>query len=377
MVGCYLSIRVLDMFCGVSAFRTAAESIGGFEFVGYCDNDPTAIAAYRTLYDTEGEYFCDDARKINTDELPDFDLLVGGFPCVAFSNAGQRRGFEDERGTLFFELARILKAKHPPFFCFENVPAILSFDDSKVFEAILSEVSELGYNVEWQSIDGSSYVPQSRKRVFIVGYLGDRCAGQVFPFIREGKTSVSELTYHEHQGQRVYASEGAAITLTAQGGGFAGKCGSYLVDMNDNSQITDIARCITARQDSGISHHKGEHSGVLVEYQEGVYPVINPDRENIRQNGPRVRPDGAPAFCITVVDRHGIIHNGWIRRLTPRECFRLMGFPDEKYDKLRDELFLSDAKLYKLAGNSIIVPVLKVILTRIKELDQKYLITKG
>ena len=76
-----MAIRVMDMFCGISAFRSAAEKIGGFEFVGYCECDSTAIAAYRTLYHTEGEYFCNDARAINTDELPDFDLLVGGFPC--------------------------------------------------------------------------------------------------------------------------------------------------------------------------------------------------------------------------------------------------------------------------------------------------------
>ena len=76
-------MKVLDMFCGMSAFRTAAELIGGFSFIGHCDNDPTAVATYRTLYKTEGEYFCNDARAVNTDEIPDFDLLVGGFPCVS------------------------------------------------------------------------------------------------------------------------------------------------------------------------------------------------------------------------------------------------------------------------------------------------------
>lgn len=90
--------------------------------MGYCDNDPTAIAAYRTLYNTEGEIYYDNARTVNTDEIPDFDLLVGGFPCVAFSAAGRRLAFKDERGTLFFELARILEAKRPAFFVFENVP---------------------------------------------------------------------------------------------------------------------------------------------------------------------------------------------------------------------------------------------------------------
>ena len=92
-----MPMKVLDMFCGMSAFRTAAELIGGFSFVGYCDNDPTAIATYRTLYPTKGEYFCNDARAVNT----------------------------DPRGTLFFELSRILEAKHPAYFIFENVPYVL------------------------------------------------------------------------------------------------------------------------------------------------------------------------------------------------------------------------------------------------------------
>lgn len=301
-----MAIRVLDMFCGISAFRSAAEKVSGFEFIGYCDNDPTAAAAYRTLYQTEGEYFCNDARAINTDELPDFDLLVGGFPCVAFSPAGNRRGFGDERGTLFFELARILQAKHPAFFLFENVPAILSFDDSKVFETILNEVSKLGYSCEWQVIDGAAYLPQSRKRVFIVGYLDQRCAGKIFPILREGKTPVSELTNHMPQGKRVYDVKGSAITQTASCGGFGGKTGMYFVDMNEEPKFTDKARCITASHNSEISNHKGEHSAVFINY-DGVYPIINPDREKVRQNGPRIRPDGAPSFCLTVVDRHGIV----------------------------------------------------------------------
>ena len=140
-----MPIKVLDMFCGMSAFRTAAEQIGGFSFVGYCDNNPTAIATYRTLYPTKGEYFCNDARAVNTDEIPDFDLLVGGFPCVAFSAAGARRAFDDPRGTLFFELSRILEAKHPAYFIFENVPPIRTICEGRVFTAILSELSRLGY----------------------------------------------------------------------------------------------------------------------------------------------------------------------------------------------------------------------------------------
>ena len=147
------------------------------------------------------------------------------------------------------------------------------------------------------------------------------------------------------------------------------------MDYNENSKFTDTARCITARQDSGMSHRKGEHSAVFFEY-DGVYPVINPDRVKIRQNGPRFRPNGAPSYCLTVVDRHGIFHRGWIRKLHPQECFRLMGFSDAQFYKLRNELGLSDSKLYKLAGNSIMVPVLVDILSRLKAVNEKYKIIK-
>ena len=108
-----------------------------------------------------------------------------------------------------------------------------------------------------------------------------------------------------------------------------------------------------------------------------MYPVINPDKEKVWQNGTRIRPNGAPAFCITVTDRHGIIHKGRIRKLMPQECFRLQGFTDEQFFKLKDELGLLDSKLYKLAGNSIMVPVLVDILGRIKAVNEKYKITKG
>ena len=233
----------------------------------------------------------------------------------------------------------------------------------------------LDYLCEWQCIDGAAYLPQTRRRVFLVGYLDPRCAGEILPIERKGGKALSELTDHQPQGKRVYDAGGAAITQTASCGGFGGRTGLYLVDYNENSKFTDTARCITARQDSGMSHHKGEHSAVFFEY-DGVYPVINPDRETVRQNGPRFRPNGAPSYCLTVVDRHGIFHRGWIRKLHPQECFRLMGFSDEQFFKLKNELGLSDSKLYKLAGNSIMVPVLVDILSRLKAVNEKYQIIK-
>lgn len=120
-----MAIRFFDIFAGIGGFRSGLEAVGGFECIGHCEIDKRTNMAYCAIYDTEGEYYCDDARKINPNEMPDFDLLCAGFPCQSFSVAGKRLGFEDTRGTLFFEVARLLAAKRPAFFLLENVPYAL------------------------------------------------------------------------------------------------------------------------------------------------------------------------------------------------------------------------------------------------------------
>ena len=119
-------IKYFDIFAGIGGFRSGLEKAGGFECVGYCEIDRYAKKAYETMYDTEGEVYYDDARKINPNELPDFDLICGGFPCQSFSIAGKRGGFDDARGTLFFEIARIAAVKKPKYLLLENVPGLLS-----------------------------------------------------------------------------------------------------------------------------------------------------------------------------------------------------------------------------------------------------------
>lgn len=142
-------ICFFDMFSGIGGFRSGLEAVGGYKCVGHCEIDRHAQDAYRAIYQTKGEYFCDDARQIVTDEMPDFDLLCAGFPCQSFSVAGKRKGFEDTRGTLFFEVARVLEAKRPAFFLLENVPGLLSHDGGKTLETIYSSLIALGYHFEW------------------------------------------------------------------------------------------------------------------------------------------------------------------------------------------------------------------------------------
>lgn len=148
--------------------------------VGYSEIDKYAIKVYEKQFKGAKNY--GDITKINADELPDFDCLVGGFPCQAFSIAGKRAGFSDTRGTLFFDLARILRAKRPKLFVFENVKGLLSHDSGRTFTTIIATIEELGYDCQWQVLNSKNHgVPQNRERVIIVGHLRGQPRPKVFP----------------------------------------------------------------------------------------------------------------------------------------------------------------------------------------------------
>ena len=158
------------MFSGIGGFREGLTRAGDFVCVGHCEMDEKADESYRALFDCEGEWYCGDAREADPNTMPEFDLLCGGFPCQAFSLAGHRRGFDDPRGTLFFELARLAEARHPPYLLFENVPGLLSHDGGRTFAAVLDTLDGLGYSVEWQVLNSTDFgVPQARRRVYLVG----------------------------------------------------------------------------------------------------------------------------------------------------------------------------------------------------------------
>ena len=192
-----MAIKFFDMFAGIGGFRSGLEAIGGFECVGYCEIDKYAKQAYEAMYDTGGELYFDDARKIVPEQLPDFDLLVGGFPCQSFSIAGARKGFDDTRGTLFFEIARIAAVKKPKYLFLENVPGLLNHDSGRTFETNLRTLDELGYDVCWQVLNSKNFgVPQSRNRVFIIGYHRGQCAGEVLSFTQTSGKALIQRNPH-------------------------------------------------------------------------------------------------------------------------------------------------------------------------------------
>jgi site-specific DNA-cytosine methylase len=160
--------------------------------VGYSEIDPYAVAVYRQHYPSHTNY--GDITKIDAKGLPDFDLVVGGFPCQSFSIAGARGGFGDTRGTLFFDVARIVEAKRPRLLLLENVKGLLNHDEGRTFATIIRTLDELGYDLQWQLLNGKSWLPQNRERVFIVGSARETRRPQVFPFIGEDEADEGEVT---------------------------------------------------------------------------------------------------------------------------------------------------------------------------------------
>ena len=398
-------IKYFDIFAGIGGFRSGLEKAGGFQCVGYCEIDKYAKKAYETLYDTENEVYYDDARKIDPNELPDLDLICGGFPCQSFSIAGKRGGFDDARGTLFFEIARIAAVKKPKYLLLENVPGLLSHDQGRTFAAILGALDELGYDVAWEVLNSADFeVPQSRKRVYIVGFHREKCSGKILSFTDANpKTLVQRISGRE--GNRVYSADGLSITpikvKTKSGYQIAlpgdsidlaypnlnsrrGRVGKEIahtlttscdqgyyamcIDMNPDPKVTELARCITSRQDSGIGHHKGEKSGVILVTE--PIAVLTPAKEAVRQQGRRFKLPDEPMFTITVTDRHGVVYCGYIRKLMPIEAWRLQGFTDEQFNKVA-ATGMSDAQLYKQAGNAVTTNVIEALAKFILEIDKE------
>jgi len=375
------TIRYIDLFSGIGGFREGLSCAGGFACVGHCEIDKYADRSYRALFDTKGEWFCEDIRKADPSDLPDFDLLCGGFPCQSFSIAGHRGGFSDPRGTLFFEIARLTAAKRPAYLLLENVPGLLNHDGGRTFAAILHTLDGLGYFVEWQVLNSKDFhVPQSRKRVYLIGYLDERCRGKVFPFTETAGTSLVQVLPGA-QGERVYSPEGISCTLAAQTGGFGGKTGLYEVGLPIKEATKAGYKMAYPGDSVSLSYatqntHRGRvghgiaHT-VTAQGLQGVVvqPVNNPRVKKLEENNRRLRPPGDPMFTLTTKDRHGMLWNGRIRRLTPRECFRLQGWTDDRIDQIIH--LHSDHQLYKQAGNGVTVPVVEAIGKRIAAMHRE------
>lgn len=318
-------IKFIDLFAGIGGFRFALESFGA-KCVFSSEIDKFAKKTYEVNH---GEMPSGDITKINSEDIPEHDILCGGFPCQPFSISGKQKGFEDSRGTMFFEIARIIKDHMPRVLFLENVANLAKHSDGETIAQMEEMLHELGYTVFHQTLNASDYgVPQSRKRLYIIGFRNDLNVEKFeFPSPTNEDIALEDILLDDHetdkyvinredivlkdvvvehrlnkpirigtinkggQGERIYSTKGHAITLSAEGGGPGAKTGVYLV-------------------------------------------------------------------------------NGRVRKLAPEECRRVQGFPNGFI------IPVSDAQAWKQFGNSVAIPVLKNILKTLVEVEQLREMTK-
>ncbi len=340
----YDALRQIQQINGNNGFQRPAESHRSRSkpiAIGFAEIDKYASAIYRYHWPEVRNY--GDATAIVCDELDDFEFLVAGFPCQSFSIAGKRQGFNEARGTLFFEIARILSHKRPRHFLLENVKGLLSSDDGKVYTTILRILADLDYRVETVVLNSKHYgVPQNRERVFFIGHLRDECCGEILSF-GDGDTGVIE-TSDEPSGEGERLWNYAANTLSQR-------------DYKGGNQLVQDAAVSTLR-----THKDGQSVvaiGGLQEHQhwrsDGISPALT---EAMGKGGGQT-----PMVAGELTDRR-------IRRLTEIECERLQGLPDDftKYGIIDGKVVeISSTQRYKTLGNAMTVNVIEAIVTRMIE----------
>jgi DNA (cytosine-5)-methyltransferase 1 len=331
-----MAVNYFSLFAGIGGFEYGIEKTGyGWRCVGYSEINQHASAVYRYHYPTPPNF--GDATKIDPVGLPDFDVLCGGFPCQSFSIAGQRMGFKDTRGTLFFEIARIARCKRPRFLFLENVEGLLNHDNGRTFACILTSLSELGYDAEWEVLDSQNFgVPQHRERVFIIGHLRGQSSRHVFPIGQNVSESIDQ------------------VEQSKQG---------------DDQMIIDVSQMM--RPGDGVRKYYGI-SPTLNTMTGGYHQPIVFKRH--RSNEIRDHGEISPTLTESHEHKGGsnppiIITPDTIRKITPLECERLQGFPDDwtKYGlNLKGEKYpLSISQRYKCIGNAVTTTVIKAIATKL------------
>ena len=337
-------IRFGEIGTGIGGFRRGLEEVGGFESVWSCDFDKYANQIYLNHW-PGSTHDPADVKGIDTGNIPDFDLLCSGFPCQPFSDAGKREGFEDTRGTLFFEILRIAEAKKPQMLFLENVESLRWHDEGRSLAKILLRIRSLGYNVGYQVFNSRFHgVAQDRPRCFIIGVLREGGPKQILPILQDDRIP-DEVSMAE-------TMVPTAKSLTA--GGRSGGLHSYMTlimdPFNQRVRKDDVAGALKTRN-SPLS------TGTVV-----ALTTTNPHK----LGGERVyRPtEIARALTEPWGNQHTLIVDwltGKLRRLTPRECERIQGFPDDWTKGL------SDYQRYRLLGNAVTVNVIEVISQHIKE----------
>lgn len=315
-------LKVAGFFAGVGGIELGFEK-AGFDVIWSNEIDKNAAKTFSLNH--KNKLVLDDINNVLSEDVPDVDVIVGGFPCQAFSVAGYRRGFEDERGEIFFQLARIIKAKLPRVIFIENVKNLLNHDKGKTFSIIKASLEDYGYKLKVNILNASEYgnIPQNRERIYIVGFREQEDFDN-FELIEkiDLSTKISDIVdYNEKVDDRFYYDDRYKF-------------------------YADIKESITNR--NSIYQWRRVY---VRENKSGLCPTLTANMGTGGHNVP------------LVLTKYGI------RKLTPRECFKFQGYPIDF--KLPEDMAISH--LYKQAGNSVVVPVIERIagniLTAVEKTD--------
>ncbi|ABS42144.1 DNA (cytosine-5-)-methyltransferase [Clostridium botulinum] len=336
-----MSLTFIDFFAGVGGFRKGME-MADHKCVGHCEWDKFANMSYKEIHSPkEDEWFGTDIRNVKATELPRADCWCFGFPCQDISVAGEQGGIQGKRSSLFFTVTGLnedtKKEDKPKYLFIENVKNLLSINRGFDFTRLLIEMDKIGYDAEWQVINSRDFgVPQNRERVFIIGHLRERSTRKIFPI-----TGTSQ-------------SVGVSIKRIAHANNFRRYNQTY--DVNSSVESLDTCQgggrqpCVKVVENVNPS---GKGMNGQVYDSEGLAATLTTNKGE--GNKIFVRAVSAP-------NRYGVEIQGRIRKLTPKECWRLQGWPDEDFEKAAK--VCSNSQLYKQAGNGVTVNVIYEIAKR-------------
>lgn len=345
-------MTAIELFAGVGGFRLGLQQ-AGIKVIWANEWDKYACDTYDKNFGSEGHAI--DRRDLTTipvSDIPKADIICGGFPCQAFSIAGKRRGFQETRGTLFFEIMRIARAQRTPYLFLENVKGLLNHDGGHTFETIIRTLDQSGYDCQWQVLNSKDFgVPQNRERVFIVGHLRDRPRPQVFPIGEGSAAAYDEGSAARHVARALVASnykggKGSHVSVS-----FRGRDGGVAIEARDD----DLAGALRT-----AGGGQSKPFIMVPEATEKGYAIAEPgDSINLSVPNSTTRRGRVGKG----VAQHTLTH-GRIRRLTPIECERLQGFPDDW------TAGQSDTQRYKQMGNAVTVNVIAAIAEKLAEVSE-------
>lgn len=314
----------IDLFAGIGGFRLGMEE-AGFECVFSADSNKHAAAMYKENFGDEAFY---DITKLNVDDIPDFDIMCGGFPCQPFSMAGQKLGFEDTRGTLFFDLCRIIEAKKPKALFLENVKNLTVHDSGKTFKLIIKTLEDLGYKVSYKLLDARNFnSPQSRERIVIIGV---RDTEEKFDFesiiTSKPKPIKDFLDKKRKDFDFLKATEYTLVPLKSR----KTQPKSGLIFSGYRNKALRINGIRENTENLSRSHKQCNR----IYSSEGSHPTLSSQESS---------------------GRYFILHNKRVRKLTIEECYRFMGFPENF------KLIGAKSSQYNRIGNSICVGMVSAV----------------